>query len=142
MRGEYVSEDISPDTVLGSPPLARGIHSKGNVSSSDSRITPACAGNTSAISRYALLHRDHPRLRGEYGRNRRNNRGIIGSPPLARGILSPKSSSSHGQRITPACAGNTYNRFTFLHAKWDHPRLRGEYTKKIPYLQPFPNLHI
>ena len=44
--------------------------------------------------------------------------------------------------ITPACAGNTTMEATLQLGIRDHPRLRGEYTKKIPYLQPFPDLHL
>ena len=46
LRGEYFYCESLRMEVVGSPPLARGIHSKFTTNSTTSRITPACAGNT------------------------------------------------------------------------------------------------
>ena len=48
--------------------------------------TPAYAGNTSDPSSTIPVFRDHPRLRGEYGRLPVPLIVPVGSPPLARGI--------------------------------------------------------
>ena len=53
---------------------------------------------------------DHPRLRGEYFVIFSSAIVTTGSPPLARGILSPDTHTQEPQRITPACAGNTEQR--------------------------------
>ena len=113
--------------------------------------TPAYAGNTSDPSSTIPVFRDHPRLRGEYGRLPVPLIVPVGSPPLARGIQSVMLEPSPPRRITPACAGNTKRSMVELlfcmgspplargippcfpqRAPWsgDHPRLRGEYSKK------------
>ena len=90
-------------------------------------ITPACAGNTALMLGYVTKVQDHPRLRGEYMRKKKNGWRFGGSPPLARGILPKKSDNPHFSRITPACAGNTGNVLRIFSKHKDHPRLRGEY---------------
>ena len=77
------------------------------------------------------IHRDHPRLRGEYGKWIRGDRMKLGSPPLARGILSNIGAYAVGTGITPACAGNTSSFVSTARMLGDHPRLRGEYSDKI-----------
>ena len=49
-----------------------------------------------------------------------------GSPPLARGTAIYTALPPATRRITPACAGNSYNPFCCFTFHWDHPRLRGE----------------
>ena len=68
LRGEY---QVTPSMLfadLGSPPLARGILQSVAATYLSVRITPACAGNTLDGRLIQLSPRDHPRLRGEYGR--------------------------------------------------------------------------
>ena len=142
MRGEYIHFAVLSLLHLGSPPLARGILTQCFHPPSQSRITPACAGNTSFFPSESPWLQDHPRLRGEYGRMTIRNHFTQGSPPLARGIQQQAHMGTQYHGITPACAGNTQSLQGKKKRGWDHPRLRGEYTKKIPYLQPFPNLHI
>ena len=66
LRGEYPSLTPAGITLLGSPPLARGIQRNITTRKVDRRITPACAGNTGGGSGDDGRQRDHPRLRGEY----------------------------------------------------------------------------
>ena len=109
--------------------------------------TPAYAGNTSDPSSTIPVFRDHPRLRGEYGRLPvplivpvgspplargipllyRLRRSASGITPLARGIRNRRCKKADQQRITPACAGNTDTIDTICRLLRDHPRLRGEY---------------
>ena len=49
------------------------------------RITPACAGKTSANLEWFEKHKDHPRLRGENHSRKVRVPLCSGSPPLARG---------------------------------------------------------
>ena len=140
LRGEYLFQRYNGLHSAGSPPLARGIL----ISASDcgllDGITPACAGNTFLIFAVYPFARDHPRLRGEYLFRFVSSVHRAGSPPLARGIRGISHCCSGGQGITPACAGNTNSEpFGYPHCR-DHPRLRGEYTKRIPYLQHFSTL--
>ena len=89
--------------------------------------TPAYAGNTSDPSSTIPVFRDRPRLRGEYGRLPVPLIVPVGSPPLARGIHARNKGIRDRIRITPACAGNTFQYLPRLHRQRDHPRLRGEY---------------
>ena len=86
-------------------------------------------------------------MRGEYLTGIFQLHRLVGSSPLARGILIPASMEKQFCGITPACAGNTYHgerkalqpRITPAYAgntrcsmtapprSRDHPRLRGEY---------------
>ena len=54
----------------------------------------------------------------------------MGSPPLARGVLSKVCCIVPGVGITPACAGSTIESWRLSVRMKDHPRLRGEYFSK------------
>ena len=86
LRGEYYKNDYISDIRWGSPPLARGIRCRCRRVLRGRGITPACAGNTYLVGH--VFHRtgDHPRLRGEYLIPYGLSNGLLGSPPLARGI--------------------------------------------------------
>ena len=127
LRGEYhclLLQIISPK---GSPPLARGIHSRRCIYRGVRGITPACAGNTTSVDSATVILWDHPRLRGEYRTLIPNTLGTMGSPPLARGIRDFLSCCVVLCGITPACAGNTVDKCIDCDFLRDHPRLRGEY---------------
>ena len=130
LRGEYKGTSIDRRIYEGSPPLARGIQRGNNFNCKWTGITPACAGNTLKCVEHRCHFRDHPRLRGEYGQGYRIGLYDEGSPPLARGILSGSVNRCENCRITPACAGNTESSRVITVFSWDHPRLRGEYSKK------------
>ena len=66
-------------------------------------------------------------MRGEYLCYLRVSTLILGSPPLARGILKTLTVDINGNGITPACAGNTIPDLSRPSKNGDHPRLRGEY---------------
>ena len=67
-------------------------------------------------------------MRGEYQDYDDCTHYVLGSPPLARGVLSECENTLMRARITPACAGSTaFKDFVYIVAE-DHPRLRGEYT--------------
>ena len=87
LRGEYSYAMRKYLDLQGSPPLARGVLRDEVVNAFEYRITPACAGSTE--TRMRLLHptRDHPRLRGEYFSFICQIWDVLGSPPLARGVL-------------------------------------------------------
>ena len=140
MRGEYVFRHTRRVPAIGSPPLARGIRRTLSETAAKTGITPACAGNTAGGAPDLRCNRDHPRLRGEYLFQRYNGLHSAGSPPLARGILISASDCGLLDGITPACAGNTSTSSSSTATHGDHPRLRGEYTKRIPYLQHFSTL--
>ena len=143
MRGEYFSLNATPDIILGSPPLARGIRFKIILFTNSNRITPACAGNTLSGASGGAAYKDHPRLRGEYVLATVEIIEAEGSPPLARGIHSTIFAKFPVLRITPACAGNTSLLQKIQNTTRDHPRLRGEYgqdTESAPWMQGSPPL--
>ena len=67
--------------------------------------TPAYAGNTSDPSSTIPVFRDHPRLRGEYGRLPVPLIVPVGSPPLARGIPLLYRLRRSASGITPLARG-------------------------------------
>ncbi len=56
----------------------------------------------------------------------------MGSPPHVRGKEYLGGGRYHVNRITPACAGKRCASAHALALAWDHPRMCGEKTKKIP----------
>ena len=94
-------------------------------------ITPALAGNTVIMCRLAIIARDHPRTRGEYGSVNYLECDIRQSPPHSRGIRIATCTWRWRAGITPALAGNTL--FINVNCQYsrDHPRTRGEYSLKL-----------
>ena len=74
----------------------------------------------------ALFAGDHPRSRGENGRDGRVKLAYAGSPPLARGKRPLRIRRRLRVRITPARAGKTTAEYLLLPILRDHPRSRGE----------------
>ncbi len=140
LRGEYQKEKIAKAAKVGSSPLARGILSFWVYTISCAGIIPACAGNTHIFCCGTEISRDHPRLRGEYPESTAAVYVSSGSSPLARGIQRSPKGMGIGHRIIPACAGNTKSKSRYLEECKDHPRLRGEYTKKSLIFLSFPFL--
>ena len=118
---------------MGSPPLARGTACQYTHAPPDQRITPACAGNRVVKRLKQFIGRDHPRLRGEQAVIYSVSVTGIGSPPLARGTVSPVPATNVTYWITPACAGNRICRARKARGGMDHPRLRGEQQQLLRY---------
>ena len=90
----------------------RGIHLEGVIILRHTGITPACAGNTLALSFIAPNKEDHPRVCGEYAPLSIRQSTRRGSPPRVRGIRLRYKGHDVPYRITPACAGNTHQQVT------------------------------
>ena len=132
LRGEKVLHIVQEDVFQGSPPLTRGkglyhphIHAL-------LRITPAYAGKRRSRSARSRYLQDHPRLRGEKHADYIKKPAYPGSPPLTRGKAFLSFPFFGLSRITPAYAGKSLSKTPRLCILGDHPRLRGEKTKKIP----------
>ena len=69
-------------------------------------------------------------MRGEYSEGLEDGKETSGSPPLARGVPIRTTFFDEVNGITPACAGSTTFGDQRKSKGKDHPRLRGEYTKK------------
>ena len=106
MRGEDSLRSQVRRRRRGSPPHARGRPWKAGGCMKIIRITPACAGKTTALHGARQRDTDHPRMRGEDSSS------------------TEEVSSRFG--ITPACAGKTGDVGLRKSLLTDHPRMRGE----------------
>ena len=96
------------------------------VGSCSNGITPAYAGKSLAVGRWANGGRDHPRLCGEKHRQQICCNHTSGSPPPMRGKGDYKKEEWNAFRITPAYAGKSLPHSPCASSSRDHPRLCGE----------------
>ena len=115
----------------GSSPLARGLPGRAARGRRRPGIIPARAGFTSLFFRRTMIRPDHPRSRGVYAHQSRPSLIILGSSPLARGLLLGLLLVSVQQRIIPARAGFTVESIFQGDCGSDHPRSRGVYENVI-----------
>ena len=127
MRGEDLNANQFMALWNGSPPHAWGRLEGKWERWGRTRITPACAGKTGSTWPAPRTSRDHPRMRGEDQSAHWRLLVEFGSPPHARGRQRVRKAAHPGERITPACAGNTRRRRRRTPRPSDHPRMRGEY---------------
>ena len=95
-------------------------------------ITPAYAGKSFSSSSSFVLYWDHPRVCGEKVLPLWLCVGSSGSPPRMRGKAEMGAIVPFRAGITPAYAGKRELGLDRLPPLWDHPRVCGEKTKKIP----------
>ena len=119
---------------LGSSPLARGLLLLVGDRVAVVGIIPACAGFTRPRRTAPAPRADHPRLRGVYAHACMGIHSMIGSSPLARGLLRRTQYCHFCGRIIPACAGFTPTPGSSTPHGPDHPRLRGVYLKTVDAL--------
>ena len=127
-RGVYYRRAYSRRRAGGSSPLARGLHERQCRAAYYARIIPARAGFTNQRQDPGCATQDHPRSRGVYTRSWLRNACVIGSSPLARGLLDEDLLAQAGQWIIPARAGFTAAVLSARRRARDHPRSRGVYT--------------
>ena len=111
---------------LGSPPRVRGKVSQNRSTSTTKRITPACAGKRDRHGAAARRDQDHPRVCGEKKKEWSSLTKAEGSPPRVRGKVFGEILPEAVKRITPACAGKSYDYTDNNGVKQDHPRVCGE----------------
>ena len=124
--GEQFSMWCSRNRETGSPPRVRGTVAGVICHAKPSRITPACAGNSSILRHVEYADWDHPRVCGEQCEIVPRYRCIMGSPPRVRGTVHLRYTLDLSHRITPACAGNSAEQSYTFDDLWDHPRVCGE----------------
>ena len=83
--GEQSLTCFPPKGGKGSPPRVRGTVAYGGEFTGLAGITPACAGNSSAVPVEPIPERDHPRVCGEQKREPGEWEVVKGSPPRVRG---------------------------------------------------------
>ena len=126
MCGEQLTPMILAAVPRGSPPRVRGTDPHGHLLGPAPRITPACAGNSTALGVAVAGVRDHPRVCGEQLPEDTGPSYAEGSPPRVRGTDSANFTRGIAGRITPACAGNSNFFIPFPDDIMDHPRVCGE----------------
>ena len=126
-RGVYTLPLSSAPAPVGSSPLARGLRHLLPSHPCPSGIIPARAGFTAALRHRAPDGQDHPRSRRVYITAPLSLPQVVGSSPLARGLLSNKRAGRGIERIIPARAGFTDNPAGASTRAPDHPRSRGVY---------------
>ena len=90
-------------------------------------IIPAHAGSTWAMMPSYRPRQDHPRTCGEHGDESQLLNIISGSSPHMRGALPYGGVCCMCNRIIPAHAGSTIERFEAGDPQRDHPRTCGEH---------------
>ena len=135
-RGVYGNTVPVELEFYGSSPLARGLQQRYELTFCDDRIIPARAGftRTTRAMRGAIL--DHPRSRGVYPFVGMFAITVLGSSPLARGLLLLAHIRQARWRIIPARAGFTGSIAITRCIIPDHPRSRGVYN-----VAPAPTVH-
>ena len=126
-RGVYVRLRRVRESTRGSSPLARGLRGRAPVVLVLRRIIPARAGFTSPLTRSPTRRGDHPRSRGVYLTASSRSLVVMGSSPLARGLLYAEPDGGTTIGIIPARAGFTLPPFPAVGRVGDHPRSRGVY---------------
>ena len=116
----------------GSPPRGRGKVFCVSLCIDFLRITPAWAGKSHIFKPFRFSCGDHPRVGGEKYKIAVFGGEYGGSPPRGRGKVLPNAPVWLPHRITPAWAGKSVRKLMMLAKSWDHPRVGGEKTKKIP----------
>ena len=117
-------------SLLGSSPLARGLHVHDTQQRERLGIIPARAGFTRMGAAKGTAWGDHPRSRGVYCVVTILSMSLDGSSPLARGLLPGIPAGGLRIRIIPARAGFTPPRSQPSRRWTDHPRSRGVYDNK------------
>ena len=134
-RGVYNSRSFPYRTVVGSSPLARGLHVRSDEPGAIVGIIPARAGFTCRAPGPRWSPQDHPRSRGVYVDDAGDHRRTLGSSPLARGLRRPSTARCNRFRIIPARAGFTVGDAHADRAGRDHPRSRGVYFDFVAYMR-------
>ena len=106
-RGVYLAAAGPRWRPCGSSPLARGLRGVELLDDVGDGIIPARAGFTRFRLFPKIRNPDHPRSRGVYDVQHRENEVLAGSSPLARGLPGALDSAEGHQRIIPARAGFT-----------------------------------
>ena len=125
-RGEKRFRIASNCVRKGSPPHARGKALPVLRCQHRTLITPARAGKSGSGTSYTARNQDHPRTRGEKGKESYFRIASRGSPPHARGKVKRIRKYNSAIGITPARAGKSSLSAANGFCSPDHPRTRGE----------------
>ena len=127
MCGEHSSNANKIDAPQGSSPHVRGARIHAITINPKAGIIPACAGSTSASTRWWCPGWDHPRMCGEHPDSVVLTVEAEGSSPHVRGARAVREGKGTTVGIIPACAGSTQLNIQLDVWQRDHPRMCGEH---------------
>ena len=130
-RGVYDAGAVADVPSTGSSPLARGLHVSRSPRVLKTGIIPARAGFTGGRPERQVGRGDHPRSRGVYSEAPPAAARVVGSSPLARGLLGAYWVGLCEGGIIPARAGFTPMPQKTSPRSRDHPRSRGVYAQNM-----------
>ena len=105
--GADLANMSASETVGGSSPRVRGRRRTQGSCRGSSRLIPACAGQTMSFSHGRCHHGAHPRVCGADLAVRASRFRHLGSSPRVRGRPAGGALGDGGERLIPACAGQT-----------------------------------
>ena len=105
--GEQYLSEAAGIFVPGSSPRVRGTAKIDVQLPRGLRFIPACAGNSSARQKHAVISPVHPRVCGEQAAQHAYATQPAGSSPRVRGTEEALICHTLAQRFIPACAGNS-----------------------------------
>ena len=135
IRGEHYLRRHKGEKHAGSSPHTRGARPVGQRPRRDPRIIPAYAGSTRRPESATGCVPDHPRIRGEHVFREIWLCLQSGSSPHTRGAHSEAPGRGETPGIIPAYAGSTKSLLAEGRGAGDHPRIRGEHTLRLLYIQ-------
>ena len=130
IRGEHPYDEHCVSYRGGSSPHTRGAHPLPRPARLGRGIIPAYAGSTHTMNIASPIGGDHPRIRGEHADQVAKTRFGRGSSPHTRGAPARPGVPASPGRIIPAYAGSTQAMATSTTTTKDHPRIRGEHSRR------------
>ena len=124
--GEQTTSASLARSDFGSSPRVRGTAATRRCSTYSCRFIPACAGNSTTSSYFAVSQPVHPRVCGEQPIATRARPPSVGSSPRVRGTERVADGSFRADRFIPACAGNSSRAPGLSSENPVHPRVCGE----------------
>ena len=127
--GEHVSTNMPTLISAGSSPRMRGAPDSLCQPIPGIGIIPADAGSTDEAQELRADYADHPRGCGEHLFQYSVAARRVGSSPRMRGAPHDHASGVVQNRIIPADAGSTRDKWLMVSASRDHPRGCGEHCR-------------
>ena len=130
IRGEHSRARWRSDGGRGSSPHTRGALGLVGCQIVLLGIIPAYAGSTVIVPHFRTTFGDHPRIRGEHDVYDMVTARGRGSSPHTRGAPLLRQAADQELRIIPAYAGSTGPGVFDPPRGRDHPRIRGEHSRR------------
>ena len=129
--GSSPTFSFSGYAATGLSPRARGAGIAGGIATTYSRTIPAGAGSREDTTYAPAASRDHPRVRGEQADALNTPGELVGPSPRARGAATGGVQLHETDGTIPACAGSRVCWPLGSPGGRDHPRGRGEQSRRV-----------